>query len=82
MVYDHSEETSTTWEGSPDDLYAQPCPGGVCVKSYLEPFYAGSGQEFFPGHYPAVLPSPNGRWHALVAWHIYGPEDLVLIGNN
>jgi hypothetical protein len=26
-----------------------------------------------------VLASPNGRWRALVAKHIYGPQDVVVV---
>lgn len=80
LAYDVGANASQAWQGAPEDLYAQPCPVSACLTPLLEPFYAGSGQAYFPGHYPQVFPSPDDRWRAVVARHIYGPEDLVVIG--
>jgi hypothetical protein len=27
------------------------------------------------------LASPDGRWVAVVVRHVYGPEDVILVGN-
>lgn len=81
LAYDVSAGASQAWPGALEDLHARPCPVSACLTPLIEPFYAGSGQAYFPGHYPQVFPSPDDRWRAVVAWHIYGPEDLVIIGN-
>ncbi len=80
LAYDVAADASQAWQGAPEDLYAQPCPVSVCVTQLLEPFYVGSGRAYFSGYYSQALPSPDGRWRAVVARHIYGPEDLVVIG--
>lgn len=80
LIYNVGADASHAWQGRLEDLYAQPCPVSACVTPLLAPFYAGSGQPYFPGHYAQVFPSPDGRWRAAVARHVYGPEDLVVIG--
>lgn len=37
-------------------------------------------RPYFAGHYADALQSPDGRWYAFIVRHIYGPEDLVIIG--
>ncbi len=34
---------------------------------------------YLPGEYPDPLISPDGRWVAFTAEHVYGPEDLLVI---
>lgn len=81
LVYDLESGTSTPWAGALEDLAVQPCAVGDCVAPLAERYYADSGWLYLPGNYNAVLSSPNGRWMALVVRHIYGPEDLVVIGS-
>lgn len=80
LVYDLESGTSSPWGGAREDLVAQPCAMSDCVAPLVERYYAHSGWLYLPGNYNAVLSSPDGRWVALVVRHIYGPEDLVVIG--
>jgi hypothetical protein len=81
LVYDLESGTSSPWAGALEDLVVQPCAMSDCVAPLTERFYAGSGWLYLPGNYNAVLSSPDGRWVALVVRHIYGPEDLVVVGS-
>ena len=81
LVYDLESGTSSPLAGALEDLVAQPCAMSDCVAPITESYYADSGWLYLPGNYNAVLSSPDGRWVALVVRHIYGPEDLVVIGN-
>lgn len=80
LAYDLESGTSALWAGALEDLVAQPCAVSDCVAPLAERYYAHSGWLYLPGNYNAVLSSPDGRWVALVVRHIYGPEDLVVIG--
>ncbi len=81
LVYDLESGTSSPWAGALEDLVVQPCAISDCVAPLAERYYAHSGWLYLPGNYNAVLPSPDGRWVALVVRHIYGPEDLVVVGS-
>lgn len=57
------------------------CDPAVCVSPML------AGGEYFPpphylpGHFKDAVISPDGRWVAFTAEHIYGPEDLLVISS-
>lgn len=56
------------------------CDPAVCVSPALtekQPFPLG----YLPGQYEDALISPDGRWVAFTAEHVYGPEDLLVISN-
>ncbi len=80
MAYDLVAGASRPWDGALDGLYRTPCPNGACVRPLLTKTYQPADRLYFAGHYAEVLPSPDGRWYAFVAQHVYGPEDLVLVG--
>ncbi|QLQ08979.1 MAG: helix-turn-helix transcriptional regulator [Anaerolineae bacterium] len=80
MAYDLVTGASRPWDGALDGLYRAPCPNGACVRPLLTKTYQPADRLYFAGHYAEVLPSPDGRWYAFVAQHVYGPEDLVLAG--
>jgi hypothetical protein len=57
------------------------CHPSQCVLPVLaekQPFAPG---YYLPGQYKDVLISPDGRWVAFTAEHVYGPEDLLVISN-
>ncbi len=80
LAYDVAANVSRPWDGPLDGLYRAPCPGGACVRPLLTKYYQPADRLYFPGHWADVLPSPDGRWYAFVARHVYGPEDLILVG--
>jgi hypothetical protein len=55
------------------------CKPGICVtpalaeKEFFAPLY------YLPGHFEDPVVSPDGRWVAFTARHVYGPEDLLVI---
>lgn len=58
------------------------CAPAVCVS----PMLAGGGYfpplHYLPGHFKDPVISPDGRWVAFTARHVYGPEDLLVISND
>ncbi|MEA3397893.1 MAG: hypothetical protein U9R05_10565 [Chloroflexota bacterium] len=66
--------------GELDTLSRESCPLSRCVSPVLaaeQPFPLG----YLPGQYKTALVSPDGRWVAFTAEHIYGPEDLLVISH-
>jgi hypothetical protein len=64
--------------GDLDALSHEACHPWVCVSPLLvekQPFPLG----YLPGRYKEALISPDGRWVAFTARHIYGLEDLLVI---
>ena len=45
----------------------------VAEKNYFPPLH------YLPGHFGDPVVSPDGRWVAFTARHVYGPEDLLII---
>jgi hypothetical protein len=69
------------FEADLDALTRETCAPSVCVLPALakrEPFEQG----YHPGQYEDALISPDGRWVAFTAEHIYGPEDLLITSHN
>ena len=59
-------------------LSREACHPWQCVTPALtekQPFALG----YLPGQYEDALVSPDGRWVAFTAEHVYGPEDLLVI---
>jgi len=67
------------FDGDLDALSDKTCAPSVCVspalaeRTYFPPLY------YLPGHFGDPLVSPDGRWVAFTARHVYGPEDLLVI---
>jgi hypothetical protein len=72
--YDVENESSGTYL-SDEEILREPCNPRECVRPHLA--YTPSG--YYPGVYPEALVSPDGRWVAFTAEHIFGPEDLLVI---
>lgn len=81
LAYDVAANASRPWDGALDGLYRAPCPGGACVRPLLTKYYQPADRLYFVGRYEEVLPSPDGTWYAFVARHVYGPEDLLIVGS-
>ena len=67
---DHYERAVTA---VPEDLVRQDAGDLVRVDSVY---------SLNPGVRQPVLASPEGWWHAFVARHIYGPEDVVVVSTS
>ncbi len=80
LAYDVAGAASRRWDGALDGLYREPCPNGACVRPLLSEYYEPADRLYFAGRHADVLASPDGKWYALVARHVYGPEDLVVVG--
>jgi hypothetical protein len=72
--YDVESERSGAYLSDEESL-REPCNPRKCVRPHLA--YTPSG--YYPGVYPEPLVSPDGRWVAFTAEHIFGPEDLLVI---
>lgn len=81
LAYDVAAGANRPWNGALDGLYRAPCPGGACVRPLLTRNYLPADRLYFAGQYEEVLPSPDGKWYAFVARHVYGPEDLLIVGS-
>ncbi len=68
------------FEGDVAALLREPCSRSTCVYSGLAEMYPGGG--YFPGQYETPLLSPDGRWVAFTAAHVYGPEDLLVLSTH
>jgi len=69
------------YDGDLDTISRETCLPSLCVLPALakrEPFEQG----YHPGQYEDVIISPDGRWVAFTAEHVYGPEDLFVISND
>ncbi|HIE38548.1 MAG TPA: hypothetical protein EYH30_10565 [Anaerolineales bacterium] len=73
-------DTAAPFEGDVGGLSRELCLPSTCVHPGLAEVYAGGG--YFPGQYGTPLLSPDGRRVAFTAWHIYGPEDLLVLSAN
>ncbi len=80
QTYHLDTDTVTPFEGDTDTLSKETCSRSTCVIPWLAETYPGGG--YFSGQYETVLISPDGRWIAFTAEHVYGPEDLVVISND
>jgi hypothetical protein len=79
QAYHLDTDEVTPFVGDLDALVHETCAPLVCVLPALaekEPFEQG----YYPGRYEDALISPDGRWVAFTAEHIYGPEDLLVAG--
>jgi hypothetical protein len=79
QAYCLDTDTVTPFEGDVGTLSREFCSRSTCVNPRLAEVYPGGG--YFPGQYEAVLISPDGRWIAFTAEHVYGPEDLLVISS-
>ncbi|MBE9507517.1 MAG: hypothetical protein IMY86_05655 [Chloroflexi bacterium] len=79
LIYDLDTGTVMPFERDVDALSREPCSRSTCVHPGLAEMHPGGG--YFPGQYETPLVSPDGRWVAFTAEHIYGPEDLLVISN-
>ncbi|MDY7080264.1 MAG: hypothetical protein SXV54_25560 [Chloroflexota bacterium] len=80
QAYHLDADEVVSFEGDLTTLTYETCVTSACVLPALaarEPFEQG----YHPGQYEDALISPNGRWVAFTAEHIYGPEDLLVMSN-
>ncbi len=80
QAYRLDTDTIVPFEGDVDRLSRESCSRSTCVNPGLAEVYPGGG--YFPGQYETVLVSPDRRWVAFTARHVYGPEDLLVISND
>ena len=79
QAYNLNTNEVTPFDGDLDALSDETCAPGLCVspalaeRTYFPPLY------YLPGHFGDPLVSPDGRWVAFTARHVYGPEDLLII---
>jgi hypothetical protein len=81
QAYHLDTDEVTPFEADLDALTRETCAPSICVLPALakrEPFEPG----YYPGRYEDALISPNGRWVAFTAEHVYGPEDLIVTSHN
>ena len=55
------------------------CNPAVCVSPALAERTYFPPLRYLPGHFEDPVISPDGRWIAFTARHVYGPEDLLVI---
>ncbi len=80
QAYHLDTDEVTPFDGDLDTLSRESCPLSRCVSPALaekQLFPLG----YLPGQYETPLVSPDGRWIAFTAEHIYGPEDLLVISH-
>jgi len=79
-AYHLNTDAILPFDGDPDALSRETCRPSQCVSPAL-----GEKQLFplgyLPGQYKDALITPDGRWVAFTAEHVYGPEDLLVISN-
>jgi hypothetical protein len=66
-AYDVKTGAITPFEGSIEHLLGERGPRAIATLDY------------FPGKYAGTSISPDGRWIAFTARHVYGPEDLLVM---
>ena len=67
------------FDGDLDALSDKTCAPSVCVSPALAERTCFPPLHYLPGHFEDPVISPDGRWVAFTACHIYGPEDLLVI---
>jgi len=55
------------------------CNPAVCVSPALAERTYFPPLHYLPGHFKDPVVSPDGRWVAFTARHVYGPENLLVI---
>jgi len=61
--------------------FRETCTHSACVLPALAKRKSFE-QGYYPGKYGDALVSPDGRWVAFTARHIYGPEDLLVVSKD
>ena len=80
QAYHLDRDEISPFDGDLDTLSRESCPLSKCVSPALAAEQAFP-RGYLPGQYKDALVSPNGRWVAFTAEHIYGPEDLLIISH-
>ncbi len=80
QAYHLDTDEISPFDGDLDTLSRESCPLSKCVSPALAAEQAFP-RGYLPGQYEDALVSPNGRWVAFTAEHIYGPEDLLVISH-
>lgn len=80
QAYHLDTDGVSPFDGDLSALWRETCRPTQCVSPAL-----GEKQLFplgyLPGQYQDAFRSPDGRWVAFTAEHVYGPEDLLVISN-
>ncbi len=81
-LYRADTKSDLPYTGDLTALARETCLYWSCVRPLLEKDYVHSSSP--SARYPAVsndsVVSPDGKWVAFRARHVYGPEDLLVIG--
>jgi len=79
LAYHLATDAVAPFLGDPSALSCDTRSPAVCVapalaeRAYFPPLH------YLPGHFEDPIVSPDGRWVAFTARHVYGPEDLLVI---
>lgn len=68
------------FEGGEASLHRRTCDPGQCVTPGLTVQGGFPPPGYFSGHFADPLLSPDDRRVAFTARHVYGPEDLLVLG--
>jgi len=80
QAYHLDTDVASSFNGDLNALWRETCHPTQCISPALDEkqlFPLG----YLPGQYQEALISPDGRWVAFTAGHVYGPEDLLVLSN-
>jgi len=80
QAYHLDTDETLPFDGDVDALSQETCARSDCVLPALAARKQFE-QGYYPGEYGDAFVSPDGRWVAFTAEHIYGPEDLLVISS-
>jgi hypothetical protein len=80
QAYHLDTDEVSPFDGDVDALSQETCARSDCVLPALAARKQFE-QGYYPGEYGGAFVSPDGRWVAFTAEHIYGPEDLLVISS-
>lgn len=80
LAYSVATGQVAPFERDPASLYRRTCAPSQCVTPGLTAQTGFPPPGYFSGHFGDPVLSPDSRWVAFTARHIYGPEDLLMLG--
>ena len=80
QAYHLDTDEVSPYDGDVDALSQETCATSKCVLPALAARKQFE-QGYYPGEYGDAFISPDDRWVAFTAEHIYGPEDLLVISH-
>jgi hypothetical protein len=79
LAYHLNTQQSTIFTGEVSQLERVTCIYSKCVRPLLSQDYVHATPPRYPLSFKEAVISPDQKWIAFVAEHVYGPEDLLLI---